>query len=273
MYEKLGFIGAGSMAEALVKGLLASGTVKKKDITVSDTDSSRLTRMKNSFGVDISGSNTDVAQTCDILIIAVKPSVVPEVLNEVRSKISAKKIYVSIAAGISTSFIRSHIKKDVKLVRVMPNTPCLVLEGICGIYFPENIDSPGRERILQIFGAVGKTEVVTSESYLDAVTGLSGSGPAFVSLFVEALADGGVKMGLSRNSSLRLAAQTVLGTARMITEAGIKPSDLKDMVSSPAGTTIEGIHKLEEKGFRDAVISAVESATVRSREISSEGDN
>lgn len=273
MQEKIGFIGAGNMAEALVRGLLSSGTVKKKDLLLSDRDEGRLGHIKKTYGVHTTPSNIEIAETCDIVILAVKPGTVAAVLKDIRQKVTSRKIYVSIAAGVTTSFIKSRLKKDIKIVRVMPNTPCLVLEGACGIYFSELLDGEERKRITDIFSSVGETEIFPDENYIDAVTGLSGSGPAFVSIFLESLADGGVKMGLSRESSLKLAAQTVLGSARLVLDAGIKPAELKDMVSSPAGTTIEGIHVLEEKGLRNAVISAVEAATQRSREISLKGDD
>ncbi len=273
MQEKIGFIGAGKMAEALVRGLLYSGTVKKKDLLLSDKDKDRLGYIKKTYGVQTTTSNREIAGTCDIVIFSVKPGTVAGILEDIKQNISSKKIYVSIAAGITTSFIKSRIKKDIKIARVMPNTPCLVLEGVCGIYFSEHFTTDERSKINNIFSSVGKTEVFTDESYINAVTGLSGSGPAFVSLFLESMADGGVKMGLSRETAIKLAAQTVLGSAKMVLEAGIKPSELKDMVSSPDGTTIEGVHVLEDKGIRNAVISAVEASTNRSREISLKGDD
>jgi len=273
MQEKIGFIGAGRMAEALVTGLLSSGKFKKKDLILSDRDEQRLAHMKKTYGVGTVSGNKELAENCGIVILAVKPGTIPAVLDDIKQKITIKKSYVSIAAGVATSSIVSQLNREIKITRVMPNTPCFVLEGLCGIYFGEKLDKSDRDTILDIFSSVGRTEVVHDESYMDAVTGLSGSGPAFVSMFVEALADGGVKMGLSRDAALRLAVQTVLGSARMILETGINPSELKDMVSSPGGTTIEGVHMLERKGCRDAVISTVESATLRSRGMTVKGDD
>jgi pyrroline-5-carboxylate reductase len=267
---KIGFIGGGNMAEALIKGLITSGIYKKNDITVSDTVGKRLDHLKSAYGVATTKDNKEKARKSEIVILSVKPNTVRKVVSEIRPRITMKKILISIAAGIPTSLISGVLKKKAKIVRVMPNTPALVLAGASALYCTPDLSPEERGNIKKIFESVGIAYVVEDESLLNAVTGLSGSGPAFVSMFIEALSDGGVKMGLPREAALKLAAQTVFGTAKMIIEEMSHPAVMKDKVSSPGGTTIEGIHKLEAGGFRANVISAVEAATRRSRQLSKE---
>lgn len=266
--KKLGLIGAGHMAEALLKGLIASGRYKKNQIIVSDIDPKRLQVISSTYGVNSTTNNKEILKQADMIILAVKPDVIEGVLNEIKGLLNSSKILISIAAGITTSLISKTIKKKVKLVRVMPNTPALVLMGASVLYFNSLLNQEERELIKGIFEAVGTVDLVENEKLLDAVTGLSGSGPGFVAMFIDALSDGGVKMGLTKQMALRLAAQTVCGTARLVLEGGLHPAEFKDRVSSPAGTTIEGIHQLELYGFRGSIISAVESAAHRSRELS-----
>jgi pyrroline-5-carboxylate reductase len=269
---KIGFIGGGNMAEALVKGLIASGAVKNADIMVSDAVAKRLEHMKSAHAVKTTGDNKEVAGKSDLIILSVKPNSIKKVITEIKSKVTSKKLLVSIAAGIPTSLITKTLgKKKTKIVRVMPNTPALVLAGASVLYCSPSVTAKEKESVRKMFESVGIAYLVDDEGLMDAVTGLSGSGPAFVSMFVEALSDGGVKMGLSRELALKLAAQTVFGAAKMIIENGSHPAELKDKVSSPGGTTIEGIHELESGGFRANVISAVEAAAYRSRELSKEG--
>lgn len=267
---KIGFIGGGNMAEALIKGLITSGVYKKGDILVSDNVKKKLDHLKSAYGVAVTHDNKDLAAKSELIVLSVKPNTVRKAVNEIRTKITAKKILISIAAGIPTSLISGVLKKKAKIVRVMPNTPALVLAGASALFCGPGLSEEEREQVTRIFGSVGIAHIVEDERLLDAVTGLSGSGPAFVSMFIEALSDGGVKMGLPRDAALKLAAQTVYGTAKMIIEEMSHPAVLKDRVSSPGGTTIEGIHKLEAGGFRANVISAVEAAAKRSRQLSKE---
>ena len=269
--QKIGFIGAGNMAEALLKGLISSGVFTKERILVSDVLQERLELMSSAYGVKTTQDNRDVARFSDLIVLSVKPSTVGKVVEEIKGFLTPRKLLVSIAAGIPVSFIAGKIKKKTKIVRVMPNTPALVLSGVSVLYCNSLVTPGEKENIVKIFKSVGEAFTVESEELLNPVTGLSGSGPAFVAMFIEALADGGVKAGLSRNMALRLAVQTVYGTAKMIIDSGIHPAELKDKVASPAGTTIEGIKELEVRGFRGGVISAVESATRRSKELSKEG--
>lgn len=267
---KIGFIGGGNMAEALIKGLITSGVYKKGDILVSDNVKKRLDHLKSAYGVAVTRDNKDLAAKSELIVLSVKPNTVRKAVNEIRTKITAKKILISIAAGIPTSLISGVLKKKAKIVRVMPNTPALVLAGASALFCGPGLSEEEREQVTRIFESVGIAHIVEDEKLLDSVTGLSGSGPAFVSMFIEALSDGGVKMGLPRDAALKLAAQTVYGTAKMIIEEMSHPAVLKDRVSSPGGTTIEGIHKLEAGGFRANVISAVEAAAKRSRQLSKE---
>lgn len=265
--KKLGFIGAGQMAEALLKGLITGGLYRKTQIIVSDVDPKRLQHISSTYGVNTTNSNKVVLKDSNVVILAVKPDVVESVSNEIRGLLNSGKILISIAAGITTSFVSGKLRKKVKLVRAMPNTPALVLTGATVLYFNPLLNRREKELVKGIFESVGTVDLVDNEKLLDAVTGLSGSGPAFVAMFIDALADGGVKMGLTKRMAIRLAAQTVLGTAKLVLEGELHPAEFKDRVSSPAGTTIEGVHQLELYGFRGSVISAVESAALRSREM------
>jgi len=268
--SKIGFIGAGNMAEALIKGLISTGEFKKTEIAASDISKVRLDHLSATYGIKTLRDNNKVVAQSDIVVLAVKPKSVPEILGEIERNIGNKKIVISIAAGVPVSSISKHLGKKAKIVRVMPNTPALVLEGASVMYCNENLSDTDEKAVKQIFEAVGIAYIVEDEGLLDPVTGLSGSGPAYVSIFIEALSDGGVKMGLPRAMAHELAAQTVYGTAKMIIEGKTHPAEFKDRVSSPGGTTIEGIHKLEEGGFRSSAISAVEAAAKRSKELSGE---
>jgi pyrroline-5-carboxylate reductase len=200
------------------------------------------------------------------VVLAVKPQIMRPVLEEIAPAVTRDKLLISIAAGVATATIRAALGRDARLIRVMPNTPALVLEGVTAIARAEGLQTGDLDTASELFSAVGRV-VTLGEDALDAVTGLSGSGPAYVALVVEALADGGVKMGLDRATSMTLATQTVLGAARLLLETGMHPGALKDMVSSPGGTSITGVATLEEGGIRTTFIKAVERATLRSREL------
>jgi pyrroline-5-carboxylate reductase len=268
--KKIGFIGAGNMAEALVKGLLSSGLFKNDRIIMSDVVQEKLDLMSSLYGVEVTQRNPDVVEFADFIVLAVKPNLIRRIMDEIGDYLTPKKILISIAAGIPVDSIMRG-DKGIKLVRAMPNTPALVLAGASALYCVPSLTQEEREDVKRIFDSVGITYIVESEELLDAVTGLSGSGPAFVAIFIEALADGGVKMGLPRDIAIRLAAQTAYGTARMILDGGMHPAELKDRVSSPSGTTIEGIKEIEVRGLRGIVISSVEAAARRSKELSKEG--
>ena len=264
--KKVGFLGAGNMGEAMIKGLLQAGLVQAQTICATDVRVERLEQIAQQYGIRTAASNSALVAESDVVILAVKPQIMGAVVREIAGAVDARKLLISIAAGVATRSVRAHLGKPVRLIRVMPNTPALVLEGVTAIARAEGLDPGDLETAQELFGAVGRV-VVLDEDALDAVTGLSGSGPAFIAIVIESLADGGVKMGLDRATAMTLAAQTVLGSAKLILETGTHPGQLKDMVSSPGGTTIAGIAALEEGGVRRTFISAVERATMRSREL------
>jgi len=268
--KKLGFIGGGNMAEAMIKGLISSSFVESKNIFVSDVVSERLEFLHSEYKVKTVLDNRELVEKSDILILAVKPQVVKKVLENVRDLIDAKKLLVSVAAGVPISTILAVLKtgqdRKYNIVRTMPNTPALVQEGVTAIAAGENVSKADIQIVHRLFEAVGKT-VDVDEVHLDAVTGLSGSGPAYIFMIIEALSDAGVKMGLSRDVSNILTIQTVLGSAKLARESGKHPGELKDMVTSPGGTTISGLHTLEAGGLRTTLMNAVESATKRSQEL------
>jgi pyrroline-5-carboxylate reductase len=264
--QKVGFIGAGNMGEALIKGLVASSLVPAKAIYASDVRPERLQSLEQQYGVQLLSDNGELVRQVDIVILAVKPQIMTPVIRQIAAAVTRRTLLISIAAGVSTATIRAALGKDARLIRVMPNTPALVLEGVTAIARAEGLEPGDLDTASEIFGVVGRA-VVLDEGLMDAVTGLSGSGPAYVAIVIEALADGGVKMGLDRATAMMLATQTVLGTARLAIETGLHPGALKDMVSSPGGTTIAGIAALEEGRIRSTLIKAVEQATLRSREL------
>jgi len=266
MQQKIGFIGGGNMGEALIKGILKSGVCSRQAVCVSDIRSERLKALQKSYGIKIGKDNPAAAAHADVIILCVKPQNLEVMLNGLAPAISGRHLIISVAAGVPTDFIARHFKSSIPIIRAMPNTPALIQEGASALCRGRNAADSHLKIAQNIFSAVGKV-VVVDESLMDAVTGLSGSGPAYAFLFIEALADAGVKMGLTREVALLLAAQTCLGSAKMIAETGEHPARLRDMVTSPGGTTISGLHKLEAGRLRSAVMDAVEAATKRSQEL------
>ncbi len=264
--KKVGFIGSGNMGEALIKGLTAANVVPGEMIWASDVRGDRLKEIAGTYGIKLAPDNLQLVREADVVIMAVKPQIMAPVLREIASVFSRRKLMISLAAGVSTESIRASLGKDGRLIRVMPNTPALVLEGVTAIAKAEGLEPEDMDVAGEIFSAVGRV-VVLDESLMDAVTGLSGSGPAYVALVIESLADGGVKMGLDRITAMTLATQTVLGAAKLLLETRLHPGALKDMVSSPGGTSIAGVAALEEGGIRTTFIKAVERATQRSKEL------
>src|SRR5438270_918413 len=264
--KKVGFVGAGNMGEALVRGLVESNLVPADKILVADVRADRGRQLADQFGVKALADNAALVRGADVVILAVKPQIMASVLREIMPTLTNRPLLISIAAGVSTATIQSILGKYPRLIRVMPNTPALVLQGVTAIARTPGLEQDDLETAQEIFAAVGRV-VVLDESLMDAVTGLSGSGPAYVAVVIESLADGGVKMGLDRATAMTLATQTVLGAAKLLAVTGLHPGALKDMVSSPGGTTISGIAALEEGGVRTTFIRAVERATLRSREL------
>jgi len=260
----VGFLGAGQMATALAGGWAAAGLLDLPRCRAADPYPTARDTFAAATGIEVVAQNTAVAAGCDVLVLAVKPQYVPEVLAELRPALEPRHLVVSIAAGVTLTQLTAGLGDGVRVARVMPNTPCLVGASASG--YATRADGPDADVVGKLFGAVG-TAVRVSESQLDAVTGLSGSGPAYVYVMIEALADGGVKAGLPRDVALALAAQTVFGAAKMVLKTGRHPGALKDAVASPGGTTIAGLHALERGGVRAALMDAVEAATRRATEL------
>ncbi len=263
---RIGFLGAGKMATALTRGWIQAGLTTPDSVCASDPFPAARDAFTRETKATAHTENLKVITASDVIILAVKPQTMPEILKEIRKKITSKHLVVSVAAGIPIAHIADVIGLDRRIIRVMPNTPCLVgasASAFAGSTAASEADLQIVERLLN---SVGRC-VQVPETWLDAVTGLSGSGPAFVAVVIEALADGGVRMGLPRDLAQLLAMQTVYGSAKMLLETGLHPAQLKDMVASPAGTTIAGLHELERSGLRAALMDAVEAATERSVEL------
>jgi len=264
--HSIGFIGAGNMAEALIRGLVKGGHVPANRITASAPRNDRLAELAETYGIAVTRDNREVARAASIVVLSVKPQILDKVLREVGDQIKPGTLVISIAAGVDTETIEEALADGVRVVRAMPNTPALVGAGATAISAGKHASDEDLAMARAVFDAVGIT-VQLDESHLDAVTGLSGSGPAYIFLILEALADAGVKVGLSRRNAQRLAAQTVMGSAKMLLETDEHVGHLKDMVTSPGGTAIAGLHTLEEGGLRTTLINAVETATKRAREL------
>jgi len=263
--KTIGFIGAGNMAEAMIRGLLRGKVFVPERVTASAPREERRRELVEKFAIRATGDNREAARA-DIVVLSVKPQILSKVLDEVAESVDAGALVISIAAGVPVGAIQSRLAAGTRVVRAMPNTPALVDAAATAIARGEHALESDLEDAKRIFDAIGIT-VVLDESQLDAVTGLSGSGPAYVFLILEALSDAGVKVGLSRRTAQLLAAQTLLGSAKLLLETNEHPGRLKDMVTSPGGTAITGLHTLENGGLRTTLMNAVEAATRRSREL------
>ncbi len=263
--KTLGFIGAGNMAEALIRGLIATGAAPPEAISASDRRLDRLEELHRVHGIN-TGDNVAVAVGSEVIILSVKPQVMDKVLVEIGPAITHDKLVISIAAGVPIEAIERRLQPPARIIRTMPNTPAFVGAGATALAAGEHATEQDLEVAKQIFNSVGMS-VVLDEAQLDAVTGLSGSGPAYVFLIIEALSDAGVKVGLSRYNAQALATQTVLGSAKLLLDTHEHPGVLKDRVTSPGGTAIAGLHTLEEGGLRTTLMNAVEAATRRSEEL------
>lgn len=261
---KLAVIGAGNMAGAIVTGVVKSGKISAENICVSDVSKTAAEMLRKKTGVRIASSNNECAAFGGVILIAVKPGVISEAAKSISAENIENKLVISIAAGISAKQLEKYFA-GARIVRVMPNTPAMAKAGMTAVCKTEN--DGDIETAESIFSCVGKT-IVTEEKFIDAVTAVSGSGPAYIYMIIEALADGGVLCGLPREVAYTLAAQTVLGSAQMVMSTGRHPGELKDMVCSPAGTTIEAVKTLEQKGLRGAIIEAVEKCAEKSASMS-----
>lgn len=263
---KIGLIGLGNMATAMIGGMIGTGTVKAEDVIVSSRTKQSVEKIVSRFGVCPRNTNLDVAKESDILILAVKPQMYEAVLKEIAGALRPETVVVSIAPGKTMQWISDRLSAETKIVRCMPNTPALVSEGCTGVCKNALVTEAEMERVLSILNSFGKAFVVP-ETLMDTVVGVSGSSPAYVFMFIEAMADAAVSDGMPRNQAYEFAAQAVYGSAKMVLETGMHPAQLKDMVCSPGGTTIEAVRVLEEKGFRSAVMEAQKACVEKAKNV------
>jgi pyrroline-5-carboxylate reductase len=264
--EKIGVIGAGKIGSAILRGAIRAGLVSREQVIASDVSDTLRQSIAKELGIKVTSDNAKVCDFANIVILAVKPQIMDSVVKGVAKKLGKAKLLVSVAAGVSISRIEANLAQGARVVRVMPNISCVVGAGAAGYAGGAHATEKDLEKVGLILGSFG-TALAVEEKYLDAVTGLSGSGPAYVFLFIESLADGGVQVGLSREIALKLALQTVYGSARMALESAKHLGELRDEVTSPGGTTIAGLYALEKGGFRATVMEAVFQATRRSQEL------
>lgn len=265
--KKIGFIGAGNMAGALIKGLIEAKLYTAQEILVSDAASAQLTKIKRAYQVEGLRDNTALVQTVQTVVLSVKPQILAQVMAEIQPSVTKQHLVISIAAGVTLKRLEDGLGGTARVVRVMPNTPALLGKGMAGVTRGKKATAQDEKLALRLFRGVGEATAVKDESLMDAVTGLSGSGPAYVYLFAEALIEGGVKAGLSQKMATQLALQTIAGSAAMLQETGQTPQALREMVSSPGGTTLAGLARLNTGNFVKTVVAGVDAATQRSREL------
>jgi pyrroline-5-carboxylate reductase len=264
--QRIAFIGAGNMANALIRALVRSAVVPAAQIIAADPDTRRLAALQSELGIRVLGDNREAAREADIVVLATKPQTFPKLLPDLSEAVSDETLVISIAAGISTQVIEQALPAGVRVIRTMPNTPALVGAGATAIAAGTHATSEDLSAAQTLFQSVG-TVVKLAEADIDAVTGLSGSGPAYVFAMVEALRDAGVDVGLSEETAAKLAAQTVYGAAKLLVESGESPEALREKVTSPGGTTAAGLQALGTAGFAEAVLAAIRAATARSLEL------
>lgn len=263
---KIGFVGCGNMAKAIIQGILEKGLVKAEDITASDKLEKVADAASKKLGIHGTTSNIDAVTGADVIVLAVKPQFLEEVIADIRNTVSENQLIISIAAGKTMAWLDERFGKEVKLVRCMPNVAALVGEAMTSVSCNSLVTEEEQKTACELIGSFGRYEIVT-ENLMDAVIAVSGSSPAYVFMFIEAMADAAVAEGMPRDKAYQFAAQSVLGSAKMILETGKHPGELKDMVCSPAGTTIAAVKVLEEKGFRSAVIEAMEACAEKNRSL------
>lgn len=265
--KKLGLIGAGNMAGALTKGLLSAKLYRPQDLLASDAAPAQLRKLKRAYKVDGTQDNRALVRETQTIVLAVKPQIIDQILAEIRSEVTKDKLFISIAAGVPLSRLENGLGENARVIRVMPNTPALLGKGIAVVVRGSRAKPKDEKLALSLFRGVGEALAVKDERLMDPVTGLSGSGPAYVYLFAEALIAGGMQQGLDPAVAARLTFQTIEGAVAMLKEAGKSPKELRDMVTSPGGTTFAGLSRLEEGGFSATVIAAISAATQRSQEL------
>ncbi|NLO40697.1 MAG: pyrroline-5-carboxylate reductase [Ruminiclostridium sp.] len=263
----IGFIGAGNMGGALIKGL--SGHQGQYELVVYDLNTALTAEMSKQYPVRIVQSAARLTSECQVIIAAVKPKIMESVLKEIAQAMDPSKLFITVAAGLPIGFYMKNLGDNCKIVRTMPNTPALIGQGMTVVSYGEHVSQEEKQLVREIFQCVGEVEEL-EEKLMSEVIALTSSSPAYVFMFIEAMADAAVQSGLPRSLSYTLAAQAVMGSARMVLETGKHPGELKDMVCSPAGTTIEAVAALERKGFRDCIITAMKKCTARAREIGRE---
>lgn len=266
MNYTVGFIGCGNMAKAILGGIIESNLFKANQIMVSNRSEASLMEVQNKYSIQTTLNNKDVAKNADLLVLAVKPYLYQTVIKEIKDVVKDHVIIINIAAGVTLVDVEQFFGKPLKIVKAMPNTPSLVLEGMTAITPNHLVNKTELNDIVRLFNSIGKAEVV-EEKLMDAVTAVSGSAPAYVYLFIEAMADAAVLEGMPRAQAYRFASQAVLGAAKMVQETGIHPGALKDQVCSPGGTTIEAVRTLEEKGLRHAVMAAMNNCSQKSKQM------
>ncbi|WP_399201353.1 pyrroline-5-carboxylate reductase [Sutcliffiella deserti] len=264
--KTIGFLGCGKMAQAIIGGLIQSRLVPSNQIFASAVTEETVLKVSGEFGIQIGQNNGDVASNADFLILAVKPDLHSKIIEEVKDQVKEGAVIITIAAGITLDFLENTFGKKIKAVRVMPNTPSLVGEGMSVICANDRVASEELQDVIKLFESFGKAEVMP-EKLMDAIPAVSGSSPAYVYMFIEALADGAVQQGIPRDQAYKLASQAVLGAAKMVLETGKHPGELKDNVCTPGGATIEAVTTLEKEGFRSAVMTAMEACTKKSKEL------
>ncbi|MCR5105397.1 MAG: pyrroline-5-carboxylate reductase [Eubacterium sp.] len=263
---KLGIIGAGNMASAIIGGIVKKGIIPANEIICSSPVEAEREKAADAFGINVTASNIEVVKKSEVILLAVKPQVIPVVVEEIKEDTDDAQLIISIVAGKTIKWFNEAFGRKMKIVRTMPNTPALVGEGMTGVSPAESVTDEELETALRILSSFGNAEIVP-EKLMDAVVAVSGSSPAYVFMMIEAMADGAVKLGMPRAQAYKFAAQAVLGSAKMVLETGKHPGELKDMVCSPAGTTIEAVQCLEEAGFRASLIDAMEAAAEVSRRL------
>ena len=261
---KLGFVGCGNMAKAILGGVLKDGMVAKEDVMVSAAHAATVEKAAAEFGVKTTLHNAEVAEFADVVVLAVKPIYYEEVIAEITDKVTEDKLFISIAPGKTMQWLGERLGAGKKIVRTMPNTPALVGEGMTAVCYNDNVTDADKETVMAILTSFGKAEEV-KEYMIDAVVAVSGSSPAYVYMFIEAMADAAVAEGLPRTSAYEFAAQAVYGSAKMVLETGLHPGVLKDQVCSPGGTTIKAVEVLEKEGMRSAVMEAMTACADKSR--------
>lgn len=263
---KLGFIGCGNMASAMIGGIVSNRIVAAEEIIGADVSEASREKVQKNCGIQIAAGNRDVVNQADMVVLSVKPQFYEDVIDEIKDSVSENQIVITLAPGKTLKWLEEKFGKPVKIIRTMPNTPAMVLEGMTGVCPNQYVTDEEAETVCSILKGFGEVEIVP-EKLMDAVVAVSGSSPAYVFMMIEAMADGAVAEGMPRAQAYKFAAKAVLGSAKMVLETGKQPGELKDMVCSPGGTTIEAVKVLEETGFRSALMKAMEACAARSREL------